>query len=244
MAAAAEGIKTVTVELGGKNPLIVTADADPDLAVRVAMRGMNFGHAGQSCMSTSRMLLHADIYDVVTERVAERMDALVVGDPREETTDMGPIAFESHYRRVLDYIEIGKIEGATVRVGGYRPDEFEHGFYVRPTLFTDVEPTMRIATEEIFGPVVCAIRWSEVEDVVRIANDTEFGLNCRVIAGTTDAALAIGTRIDTGMCFVNTADRLPFGMPFGGSKQSGLGKENCVDEVMSYTRERSYVVGS
>jgi betaine-aldehyde dehydrogenase len=243
LADGAEAIKTVTVELGGKNPLIVTADADAEFAAQVALKGMNFAHAGQSCMSTSRILIQQDRYDEVTDRLAAKMDALVVGDPRDERTDMGPIAFESHHNRVWSYIEIGIGEGATLRSGGVRPEGPPRGFYVRPTLFTDVKPQMRIASEEIFGPVVVAIRYTDPDEAIRIANDTEFGLNCRVIAGTSEEALAIASRIDTGMCFMNTADRLPFGMPFGGSKQSGLGKENCVEEVRSYTRERSYVLG-
>jgi betaine-aldehyde dehydrogenase len=241
--AAKAGIKHVTVELGGKNPLVVTGDADPEFAAAIAFRGMNFGHAGQSCMSTSRILLHDDIYDDVVDRLAAKMASLKIGDPREESTDVGPLAFESHYRRVLDYIEIGAAEGAEVRAGGRPAAGFERGFYLEPTLFAGVTPTMRIATEEIFGPVVSALRWRSVDEMLAIANDTTFGLNCRVIAGTVDEGLAIGSKIKSGMCFVNTNDRLPFGMPFGGSRDSGLGKENCVEEVLSYTHERSYVVG-
>jgi acyl-CoA reductase-like NAD-dependent aldehyde dehydrogenase len=243
MADAATGIKHVTLELGGKNPLVITADADPDFAAAVAMRGMNFGHAGQSCMSTSRVLIQEDNYQAVTDRMAEAMNALVIGDPRDKKTDVGPLAFNAHYERVLRYIEVGKSEGAAVLAGGGPAAGFDQGFYVMPTLFGEVLPAMRIATEEIFGPVVSAIRWSDADEAVRIANETKFGLNCRVIAGTLDEGLALGSRIKSGMCFVNTATRLPFGMPFGGSRDSGLGKENCVEEVLSYTQERSYVVG-
>jgi acyl-CoA reductase-like NAD-dependent aldehyde dehydrogenase len=238
---AARHIKHVTLELGGKNPLIVTADADPEFAAQVAYRGMNFTHAGQSCQSTSRVLVHAGIHDDVVGRLAERMGRIVVGDPRDEKTVTGPLAFRAHLDRVLGYIDSGIEEGARLVVGGTRPDHLPKGFYLRPALFADVTPGMRIAREEIFGPVVSVIRYEDEEEAIRIANDTEYGLTSRVVAGTLDRAAAIGRRIEAGTTLLNTAGSRQRGMPFGGYKASGLGKQSCLEEVLSYTQEKSVV---
>lgn len=238
---AAQHIKHVTLELGGKNPLIVTEGADPDFAASVAVQGMNFTHAGQSCQSTSRILVHESIYDEVVANLAERISSLVVGDPRDEATDTGPVAFRAHYERILNYIEIGKNEGAQLIVGGSRPASLASGLYIEPTLFAEVTEKMRIASEEIFGPVVVAMRYADDEEAIRIANDTEFGLTSRVIASSLDHASRIGRQIKAGTMLLNTAGTRPRGMPFGGYKESGLGKQACLEEVLSYTEEKSVV---
>jgi betaine-aldehyde dehydrogenase len=238
---AAKHIKQVTLELGGKNPLIVTADADPAFAVEAAYRGMNFTHAGQSCQSTSRLLVQADLYDEVVERLGERMRGIEVGDPRAKETVTGPLAFKAHYDRVLGHIAGGIEEGARLVVGGERPEGLDQGYYVQPTLFADVTPDMRIAREEIFGPVLVALRFDDVDEAVRIANDTEFGLTSRVIAGSYDLASSIGRRINAGTTLLNTLGTRQRGMPFGGYKESGLGKQACLEEVLSYTQEKSVV---
>ena len=241
--AAADHIKHVSLELGGKNPLIVTSTADLTAAAQAAVSGMNFTHAGQSCQSTSRILIHADVYDDVVEQIAAIMSELKVGDPREIETDTGPLAYAAHYARVREYVEVAHKEHARLVVGGHRPAHLDVGYYLAPTLFADVHPTMRIAREEIFGPVLVALKWTDEDDVVRIANDTEFGLNARVFAGSLDEGYRIARRVKSGMSFVNTAAGLVAGMPFGGAKESGLGRQNCADEVLSYTEERSYVLG-
>ncbi|MEU6656244.1 aldehyde dehydrogenase family protein [Streptomyces sp. NPDC046900] len=238
---AARHIKHVSLELGGKNPLIVTADADADFAAQVAYSGMNFTHAGQSCQSTSRVLVHTDRYDEVVERLAERMRGIVVGDPRDEKTVTGPLTFRAHLDRVLGYIDSGIEEGARLVVGGHRPDHLPKGFYLQPALFADVTPQMRIAREEIFGPVVSVMRYVDVDEAVQIANATEYGLTARVVAGTLDEAAAIGRRIEAGTTLLNTAGPRRRGMPFGGHKASGLGKQSCLEEVLSYTQEKSVV---
>jgi acyl-CoA reductase-like NAD-dependent aldehyde dehydrogenase len=200
---------------------------------------MNFNQAGQSCQSTSRVIIHESLYDDVVGMLADKMEELVVGDPRDATTDTGPVAFKAHYDRILGYIAIGNDEGGKLVVGGGRPTGFETGYYIEPTLFSEVTEHMRIAREEIFGPVVVAIRYEDDADAIRIANDTEFGLTSRVIAGTFDHAAAIGREIRAGTTLLNTAGARPRGMPFGGYKESGLGKQACLEEVLSYTEEKS-----
>lgn len=238
---AAAHIKHVSLELGGKNPLIIAEGADPDFASNVALLGMNFTHAGQSCQSTSRVLICSDLYDEVVDGLAGKMQALVVGDPRDQTTDTGPVAFKAHYDRVLGYIAIGTDEGAKLVVGGNRPEGFSKGFYIEPTLFSEVSEDMRIAKEEIFGPVVVAMRYENLDDAIRIANDTEFGLLSRVVAGSLDAAAAIGREIKAGATLLNTEGNRPRGMPVGAFKQSGLGTEGCLEEVLSYSQEKAVV---
>lgn len=241
LARAAEHIKHVTLELGGKNPLIVTDDADPDFAAQAAFKGMNFTHAGQSCQSTSRVLVQSARYDDVVDRLAERMRAIVVGDPRKKETVTGPLAFQAHLDRVLAYIDSGVTEGARLVVGGTRPENLPKGYYLRPALFADVTADMRIAREEIFGPVVSVLRFDDVDEAVRVANDTEFGLTSRVIAGSHDLAASIGRRLQAGTTLLNTTGSRHRGMPFGGYKESGIGKQSCLEEVLSYTQEKSVV---
>lgn len=241
LADAAAHIKHVTLELGGKNPLVIAGSADRELAVTAAFRGMNFGHAGQSCQSTSRVLIHSSLYDDVVEGLADRMGKIVIGDPRDPATQTGPLAFKAHLDRVLGYIRLGQEEGARLVAGGRRPAAPGKGYYLQPTLFAEVTPEMRIATEEIFGPVVVAIRYTTQAEAVRIANDVEYGLTSRVIAGSLDEAAAIGRQIQAGTTLLNTTGARPRGMPFGGYKESGLGKQACLEEVLSYTQEKSVV---
>jgi betaine-aldehyde dehydrogenase len=239
----APSLKHITLELGGKNPLIVTSGVDSEFAATVALKNMNLSHAGQSCQSSTRVLVHSSIYKDVVERLAALMERVVVGSPADPTTEMGPLAFKDHYDRVMDYIRVGQEEGAVLRWGGKRPCGLDKGFYVLPTLFCDVKSHMRIAREEIFGPIVSVIEWQNEGDAVTIAEDTEMGLNCRIFAPTIEQGLQIGRRIQTGICYVNTRAALDAGVPSGGFKQSGFGKRNCAEEVLSYTRERTYVIG-
>jgi betaine-aldehyde dehydrogenase len=240
---AAPRIKHISLELGGKNPLIITATADPEFAINLAVRGMNFQAAGQSCASTSRLLIHEDLYDQVVAGVGDKMDALVVGDPRDKTTGVAPLCFKEHYDRVLGYIATGLGEGAKLIVGGGRPAQFERGYYLEPTLFGEVTEEMTIANEEIFGPVLVAMRFEDTDEAIRIANSVEYGLAAKVAAGTLDEGLEIGRQLQAGTVVVNSAGMRPWGMPFGGYKQSGLGRQTCLDEVLSFTQEKSMVVG-
>src|ERR1700752_1233939 len=170
-AAAEGGIKHVTLELGGKNPLIAFPDMDPDTVAKIAVAGMNFAWQGQSCGSTSRLLLHESLYKPVLERVVERVAALRLGDPLDDKSQMGPINSKRHYERVCAMVESGRQEGARLMTGGKRPpgDTFKRGYWLEPTVFADVKPGMRIAREEIFGPVLSVFKWKDVDAVVEMA---------------------------------------------------------------------------
>lgn len=240
--AAAKQIKLVTLELGGKNPLIVAKDSDPERAATVAFQAMSFSMAGQACQSSTRLLIHNSVYDDVVGRLADKMQTLVLGDPREPGTGIGPVAFRAHYERVRGFITSGIDEGAKLVTGGSTPAHLDKGFYVQPTLFGEVTPEMRIYREEIFGPVVDAIRWDDADDVIKLSNDTEYGLYGRIVANSVGEALALAKRVDAGTVLVNTAGPTPQGYPFGGYKESGLGKQNCLEEVLSYTQEKGVVV--
>jgi betaine-aldehyde dehydrogenase len=241
--AGAEHIKHVTLELGGKNALIVFPDADVDAAATAVIAGMNLTSTnGQSCMSTSRILAHDDLHDALVHACADRLSGLRVGAPHHDSTDVGPLAFQQHLQRVMDYIGRGVEEGARLIVGGGRPQGLERGYYLEPTLFAEVTPTMTIAREEIFGPVISVLRWSDPDDVVQMANATRFGLTANVLTNKLSNALATARELEAGLVWVNGPAGRPPGTPFGGVKFSGLGREHGVEELRSYTQEKSVIV--
>lgn len=243
LAAAAPDLKRVSLELGGKNALIVYPDVDPEVAAEAAVRGMNFTRTnGQSCMSTSRVLVHADIAADVGSAIAARMGELTVGRPEDRLTDVGPLAFRAHYERVRGYIESGTRQGARLAVGGGRPAGLERGHYLEPTLFVDVEPEMTIAREEIFGPVLALLRWSEPDQAIALANGTAYGLTANVLTGDLRTALRAASDVEAGIVWVNGPTPLPPGTPFGGVKSSGIGREHGLEELLSYTETKSVVV--
>lgn len=240
---AAEQIKHISLELGGKNPIVVCPDVDVERAARAAVAGMNLARcSGQSCGSTSRLFVHADIHRPFRDALIRAVAELRVGDPRDETTDIGPLAFRTHHERVLSYIDSGIREGATLLTGGGRPAGIERGYFVAPTVFTDVTDDMAIAREEIFGPVMSIFSWREVDEVVRRANATPYGLTANVWARDVSRALGMARAIDAGYVYVNGTGKRPVGTPFGGWKSSGLGKENSIQELLSYTREKTVTV--
>lgn len=239
--AGVDAIKHVTLELGGKNPMIVFADVDPVRAARAAVVGMNFARSqGQSCQSNSRVFVHEAVHDRFVEALLEAVAALRVGDPLEEGSDLGPVSYRAHFERVLGYIDAGLAEGATLLAGGGALDR--PGFFVRPTVFGDVEDGMAIAREEIFGPVLSVIRWSDLDDVVRRANDTPFGLTANIWTDDMRQAHRTAHRIQAGYVWVNGTGRRVPGTPFGGYKQSGLGKESSLEEVLEFTRHKVVAV--
>lgn len=240
-AAAESGVKHVTLELGGKNPFIVFPDADLDRIVEMAVAGMNFSWAGQSCGSTSRLVLHESIHDVVVERVAARLAALKLGSPLDPTSEMGPVNSARHRDRIMALIDSARAEGARLVTGGGRPrgDSFARGYWVEPTLFADVTPAMRIAQEEVFGPVVCTQRFRSEEEAVAIANGTDFGLTAAVWTRDLPLALRMVRAVQAGTVWINTAGQHFVGTPFGGWKDSGLGGEECLEELFSYSQVKA-----
>ena len=239
--AAEVAVKALSLELGGKNPFIVFPDAPLDKVADAAVLGMNFIWQGQSCSSTSRLFVHDTIYDDVVERVAARAAAIRVGDPFEWTTEMGAIISRLHLEKVERYVALGKSEGARLVTGGERPSgsRFERGFWYQPTVFADVTQDMRLAREEIFGPVLSILRWSDVDDVVAMANSLEFGLTGAVWTRDISVALKTARRLQTGYIWINGVASNARAIPFGGYKNSGIGRERGLEELYSYTEEKS-----
>lgn len=242
MRGAADEIKHVTMELGGKNPMLVFPDVDPVEAARAAVASLDlFRSPGQACWSTSRVLLHDDIREPFLEELVATIERIRVGDPADPAVDVGPLAYRGHYERVSELVASGKAEGARVLIGGERPAGTPTGFYLEPTVFVDVEPSMRIASEEIFGPVMSVLGWTDPDEVIRLANDTPFGLTAAVWCEDAGRAQSVARELEAGVVWVNTASTRPVGMPFGGYKRSGVGKENNLEDVLSYTQEKAII---
>lgn len=222
--AAAPTVKRVCLELGGKSPLLIGADADLAAAVRYGVQDVMI-NSGQTCTALTRMLLPASRYAEALELARAETEALRIGDPLDPESFLGPMCSAGQRRTVRDYIRIGEEEGAHRLCGGAdSPAGLERGFYVRPTLFADVHNRMRIAQEEIFGPVLCLIPYADEEEAVRIANDSPFGLSSAVWTATAQRSLELARQLRAGQCFVNGA-AFNYRAPFGGYKQSGNGRE-------------------
>jgi aldehyde dehydrogenase (NAD+)/betaine-aldehyde dehydrogenase len=236
-AAAEEAVKHVTLELGGKNPLIAFPDTDPQTIADAAVRGMNFAWQGQSCGSTSRLLLHEDIHDRVLELLVEKVKAIRIGDPQDPETGMGPVNSRMQYDKVMSYFEAAKSDGATLMTGGRRPEGplFEKGFWVEPTVYSGATPGMRIWQEEVFGPILSVGRWKTFEEAVEMANSTEYGLTAAVWSNDINDALRMVRKIRSGHTWVNACSAHYLGVPFGGMKNSGVGREEGIEEMLSYT---------
>lgn len=234
---AADGLKRVSLELGGKNPIIIFPDADPKKAAGAAIKGMNMNRQGQSCSSTSRVFVHASIHDAVVEELVRQAEALPVGFPWLHGNEVGPIVSQRQYERVMGFIESGKAEGAKLMTGGGKPadERLKNGFFVSPTVFDGVNPAMRIAREEIFGPVMSVFTWSDYEDMLATANGVEYGLTAAIVTNDLAKAMETAERVDAGYVWINSNGRY-LGAPYGGWKQSGLGEEECFDELLSYTQ--------
>lgn len=229
-------VKHVSLELGGKNAMVVFPDVDLDEAVEGAIFGMNFNVCqGQSCGSNSRVLVHRAIHDAFVERAARRLEEYRVGVAYREETDMGPVVSAAHHERVCGYVDSGTRDGATLVTGGGRPDGAPAGgYYVEPVVFADVRPGMAIADEEIFGPVMSVMAWDDYDAMIELANGVDLGLTASVWTNDLDLAHATAERLDAGYVWVNDSTRHYFGTPFGGTKNSGLGREESADELLSF----------
>ncbi len=232
MSICGERIARITLELGGKSAAIIADDVDLD-EVLPTLVPAGIGHSGQICAALTRILVPRERQDEIVAAIGKQLDAIKVGDPADPETDLGPLAAERQRDRVEGYIEVGKEEGARVVTGGGRPEHLESGWFVEPTLFADVDNSMRIAREEIFGPVLTVIPFDSVDEAVEIANDTEYGLSGAVFARDGELAEQIARRIRTGQVGVNS-----WGMcivqPFGGYKQSGLGREGGDEGIAAH----------
>ncbi|MFA7438860.1 5-carboxymethyl-2-hydroxymuconate semialdehyde dehydrogenase [Castellaniella sp.] len=222
------GLKKFSMELGGKSPFVVFDDADLERALDAAVF-MIFSNNGERCTAGSRIFVQRSIYARFAERFVERAKKLKVGDPLEEDTIVGPMISPGHLEKVRSYIRLGPEEGATMACGGLEPPRLpaalQAGNYVAPTVFVDVDNRMRIAQDEIFGPVACLIPFDDEADAVRLANDTRYGLSSYLWTESTGRALRVAAAIEAGMCFVNSQNVRDLRQPFGGTKASGVGRE-------------------
>jgi len=241
-AAAATGFKEVSLELGGKNALIAFPDADPVEVAAGVVAGMNFTWSGQSCGSTSRLLVHEDIADATVDAVLDRLGNHVVANPLDPKADQGTLVNERQYQKVLDYIEMAVAEGARVVHGGGRPPGLEEGLFIEPTVLLDVDPCSRVAQEEIFGPVLSVIRWKDPRDAIDIANSVQYGLTGSVYTNDIRKAHQVARQLEVGVVWINGAGNHFLGLPFGGFKLSGNGREESLDELLSYTQIKSTTV--
>lgn len=241
--AAETGVKDVTLELGGKNALIAFGDADPQDVARSAVAGMNFvKSAGQSCGSTSRLLLHESIAEPVLSVVVELMEAVQIGDPRDPGTEMGTLSTPAQLEKALRYIQAGKNDGAHLLTGGDRPPGVgpdDPGLYLAPTLFGGVRPDTRLAREEVFGPVLSAMTFSTQDEAIAIANDVDFGLTGSVWTNDIRRAHRVAGELEAGFVWINGSAAHFTGVPFGGVKLSGVGREESLGELLSYTQLKS-----
>ncbi|MGC8927800.1 MAG: aldehyde dehydrogenase family protein [Myxococcota bacterium] len=235
MRLAADTIKKVTLELGGKSPTIICPDADLSVAVDGALFG-TFFHAGQVCESGTRCFVHSSIYDEFMGRMKERITHIKVGDPLDFESTMGPVVSESQHKRVLGYIEKGKAEGAKLFCGGKVPEELKNGFFILPTVFENVSNNMTIAKEEIFGPVLSIIKYDELDDAINMANDSIYGLGGAVFSRDIPMAIQIAKRIRTGTVWINDYHLINPLAPFGGYKQSGVGRELGPHGLLEFTQ--------
>jgi betaine-aldehyde dehydrogenase len=241
MRAASDTVKPVLVELGGKNALIAFPDADPAEVAAAVVDGMNFTWCGQSCGSTSRAFVHASIHDAVLERVQANVARFVPGLPTDPSTTMGAIVSRTQMDRVLDFIESAKADGARLVCGGGRPinPRLANGFFVEPTVFAEVTPAMRIACEEIFGPVLAILAWTDEARMLADVNAVDYGLTCSIWTHDLTTALRTAAAVQAGYVWINEVGRHFLGAPFGGVKQSGFGREECLEEMLRFTQEKN-----
>ena len=245
MSKAAQRVVPVSLELGGKSPNIVFADALDDNTVQGVISAMRFTRQGQSCTAGSRLFVHASIFDEFVGRLTSSLAGLKVGDPLDEAIDMGALINERQFRRVCGYIDDGLAQGAHVALGGLPPatGPLSKGYYAIPTVLTDVDPSWRIAREEIFGPVLVAIPWTSVDAVVDLANDSHYGLAAFIWTRDVNAGIRVAHRLETGWIQINRGLGQIVGMSYGGYKESGIGREFSIEGALEeFTQRKSITV--
>lgn len=243
--AAANGIKPVTLELGGKSPQVVFADADPDNVVNGVLSGI-FLSNGQTCVAGSRLIVHRSMHDALVERLVARVADLKAGDPMDEATQIAPLANEPHLEKVLSMIAEARREGARCLCGGERiePEACKGGFFVAPTIFADVTPSMSLWRDEVFGPVLAVIPFDAEDEAISLANDSRYGLAAGVWTSDPDRARRVASRIEAGTVYINHYRSVSPGSPIGGFKRSGYGRELGPDAVKDFMQVRSVWIGT
>ena len=240
---AARGLKTVTLELGGKSPNIVFDDADLDQAVKGAVSGI-FAASGQTCQAGSRLLLQKSIHDAFIAKLVAFVRTAKMGDPALPDTQIGPIATRPQFEKILSYIQIAKDEGATCILGGRNRPDLGAGFFIEPTIFTGVRNSMRIAQEEVFGPVLAVIPFESEEDAIAIGNDVRFGLAAAVWTRDLRRAMLLTDKLKAGTVWVNNYRATSFTSPFGGFKNSGIGRESGTEAIKEYLQTKCVWISS
>ena len=245
MASAASNLKDVTMELGGKSPLIVFEDADISQAVAAAMLG-NFYTQGEVCTNCTRVFVHESVYDAFISELKQRTENNIkAGDPQDLEVNFGALISKQHQQLVLDYIAKGKAEGATVLTGGNKMSVpgADGGYFVEPTVFTDCHDDMTIVREEIFGPVLSVLTFKDEEEVIARANNTPLGLAAGIMTQNVRRAHRVIHQLEAGICWVNSWGASPAEMPVGGYKLSGIGRENGIEALNQYTQTKSVYMG-
>ena len=239
--AAAENLTPAALELGGKSPHVICDDADIDAAVNGVVAGI-FAAAGQTCVAGSRCFVQETIYDEVVARIVDKAQAIAIGDPREDAAQLGPLALWAQVEKVSEFVESAKSEGARLVAGGGRPDGMGDGWYVEPTVFADVTNDMRIAREEIFGPVLGILKFKDEDDLLAQANDSDFALASGIWTQNIGRALRFMRRIEAGMVWINTYRSPSVMSPSGGHKDSGYGKHNGFAAIEEFSRIKTVVI--
>ncbi|KTE22741.1 aldehyde dehydrogenase [Sphingopyxis sp. H050] len=244
MRAASATLKPVLLELGGKNALIAYGDADPGEVGQALVQGMNFAWCGQSCGSTSRAFVHEDIYDDVLAHIQAAVGRFRPGDPLDSDTSMGAVISPQQYERIMGAIASAKNDGARLICGGGAPSDpvLSKGLFVEPTIFADVTPGMRIAQEEIFGPVLGIMKWTDERTMIETVNELDYGLTCSIWTRDLETAHRTAMEVDVGYVWINETSRHILGAPFGGMKQSGIGREECLGELLAFSQEKNIFI--
>ena len=241
--AAAEKLIPATLELGGKSANIILDDADMEKALEGAQLGILFNQ-GQVCCAGSRIFVHEDIYDKFVPELVKRFNSVTIGNPLDPNTQMGSQIDKRQMNKILSYVKIGTDEGATLLCGGeqFTENGLENGCFIRPTLLGNVTNDMRVAKEEIFGPVACIIKFKSEDEVIEMANDSEYGLGGAVFTNDINRAVRISRAIETGRVWINTYNAIPEGAPFGGYKKSGIGRETHKVILEHYTQMKNILI--